>query len=187
MYNLLHWGGSVARFQWVFVIFAAAVLSGGWVYLTRATDGLDDVASPVAGRTAPDFSLLTTDGQDIMLSGLQGQVVVLNFWATWCPPCREEMPALEEVHQAHQDDGLLVLAVDQGEPSERVVDFGRQLGLSFPLLLDPGFVVSDRYRISLMPSTYFIDREGVVRDVVFGGPMNRALLESKIESLLESR
>jgi peroxiredoxin len=173
--------------QWSIIIVVAAVLGGGWTWLSRAPEGLDDVASPVAGRPAPDFTLQSVNGETFSLGELRGQVVLLNFWATWCPPCREEMPTLQAVYDAHRADGLMVLAVDQNEPASLVQDFGRELGLTFPLLLDPGYVVSDEYRISLLPSTFFIDRQGVIRDVVFGGPMNRALIESKIGPLLESR
>lgn len=175
----------MSRFQWTVVIAAVAVLGGGWTWLSRAPEGLEDSASPVAGRPAPDFTLETVDGDSVTLSDLRGQVVVLNFWATWCPPCRAEMPALEEVYTARRDDGLVVLAVDQAEPADLVTDFRDELNLSFPLLLDPGYVVSDEYRINLLPSTFFIDRNGVIRDVVYGGPMNRALIESKIAALLE--
>jgi peroxiredoxin len=172
------------RLQWVGIIIAAAVIGSGWTWLSRAPEGLDDVASPVAGRPAPDFTLQSVDGQTIKLADFRGKVVILNFWATWCPPCRAEMPALEEVYQARRDEGLVVLAIDQNEAPDSVKSFQAELGLTFPLLLDPGYTVSDQYRINLLPSTFFIGRDGVIRDVVFGGPMNRALLESKIESLL---
>lgn len=177
----------MSRLQWMLVIVVVALIGGGWTWLSRAPDGLDDVASPVAGRPAPDFTLQSDDGQTITLSDLRGQVVVLNFWATWCPPCRAEMPALEEVYQARREDGLVVLAVDQAESQSQVSAFREELALTFPLLLDPGYVVSDEYRIRLLPSTFFIDRAGVIRGVVYGGPMNRALIESKVAPLLESR
>jgi len=177
----------VTRLQRIIVIIVVAVLGGGWTWLSRAPDGLDDVASPVAGRAAPDFTLQSAVGQSIALADLRGQVVVLNFWATWCPPCRAEMPALQEVYEARRADGLMVLAVNQNEAPDQVKSFGLELHLAFPLLLDPGYVVSDRYRIGLLPSTFFIDRDGVIRDVVFGGPMNRALIESKVAPLLETR
>jgi len=176
----------VTKLQWIAIILASAVLGGGWIWLSRAPEGLNDVASPVAGRAAPDFTLQSVDGQSVTLSELQGQAVVLNFWATWCPPCREEMPALQEAQDAHRGD-VVVLAVNQSESLELVQAFEQEYALTFPLLLDPGYVVSDRYRVSLLPSTFFIDRRGVIRDIVFGGPMNRASLESKIASLLELR
>ncbi len=169
------------------LIVATAVLSGGWIGLSRAPDGLDDIASPVAGRSAPAFTLQAVDGRSVALGDLRGQVIVLNFWATWCPPCRAEMPALQEVYDARRADGLMVLAVNQDETPSAIRSFGQEFALTFPLLVDTGYVVSHRYRIGLLPSTYFIDRDGVIRDVVFGGPMNRALIESKVAPLLESR
>ncbi|MGH2593871.1 MAG: TlpA family protein disulfide reductase [Anaerolineae bacterium] len=177
----------LTRLQWGIVIVVVAVVGGGWTWLSRAPDGLDNVASPVAGRAAPDFTLQSAVGQSIALADLRGQVVVLNFWATWCPPCRAEMPALQEVYDARRADGLMVLAVDQNESSDLVKPFRDEFSLTFPLLLDPGYVVSHAYRIGLLPSTFFIDRGGVIRDVVFGGPMNRALIESKVAPLLEAR
>jgi len=176
----------VTKTQWIAIILAVAAAGTGWIWLSRAPDGLDDGASPVAGRAAPDFTLQTTAGESITLSDLRGKVVVLNFWATWCPPCRAEMPALQEVYDARRAD-VIVLAVNQNEPPSLVEDFGREQGLTFPLLLDPDYVVNDDYRVSLLPSTFFIDRAGVIRDIVYGGPMNRALIESKIAPLLESR
>jgi peroxiredoxin len=177
----------VNRLQWTVVIIAVALLGSAWTWLSRAPEGLSDVASPVAGRPAPDFTLQTVEGETITLSDLRGQVVVLNFWATWCPPCRAEMPALQEVYDARRADGLMVLAIDQNEPADLVASFRDELNLTFPLLLDPGYAVSDLYRIGLLPTTFFIDRGGVIRDVVLGGPMHRALIESKVASLLESR
>ena len=175
------------QLQWTLVILATALLGGAWTWLSRAPEGLSDVASPVAGRPAPDFTLQTADGNTVTLGDLRGQVVVLNFWATWCPPCRAEMPALQEVYDARRADGLMVLAIDQSEPADLVSSFRDELSLTFPLLLDPGYFVSDRYRIGLLPTTFFVDRGGVIRDVVLGGPMSRALIESKVAPLLESR
>jgi len=177
----------LTRLQWIAIIIGVAVIGGGWTWLSRAPEGLNDVASPVAGRPAPDFTLSASDGRTFTLSELRGQVIILNFWATWCPPCRAEMPALQEMYEARKDDGVIVLAIDQNEDAGLVDAFALEFNLTFPLLLDPGYTVSDRYRINLLPTTFFIGRDGVIRDVVFGGPMNRALIESKIDSLLGAR
>src|SRR3990172_5069800 len=105
-YNLRCAEETLTRLQWIGLIAAAIVIGGGWTWLSRAPEGLSDVASPVAGRPAPDFTLQTVDGEAVTLSDLRGQVVVLNFWATWCPPCRAEMPALQEGYDARRPDGL---------------------------------------------------------------------------------
>ena len=102
--------------------------------------------APLVGSLAPDFELATIDGGRLRLSDLRGRVVLVNFWATWCDPCRVEMPDL----QARADrwpDQLVVLGVDFDEPEEDVRRFGEELGLTFPLLLDPGAEVQELYRV----------------------------------------
>lgn len=175
----------MTKFQWVLLIVVTAVLGSGWIVVTRAQEGIDDVANPVAGRAAPDFSLATSDGTTYNLNDLRGQPVIVNFWATWCPPCLEEMPALQEVYDAYRDEGLIVLAINQDEPADRIDRFAQEHGLTFPLLLDPDYNVTDRYQVGLLPSTFFIDRLGVVHEVIFGGPLTRASLESRVTALLE--
>jgi peroxiredoxin len=169
------------------LIVVTAVVGGGWIVLTRAQQSAGVAAGAVAGLAAPDFSLLTSDGRTITLSDLRGQAVIVNFWATWCPPCLEEMPTLQEVYEAYRDEGLVVLAINQDEPADRVARFAQQHGLTFPLLLDAEFNVTDRYQVGLLPSTFFVDRAGVVYEVIFGGPLTRASLEARVAKLLEQR
>ncbi len=114
------------------------------------------------GSQAPDFDLLTLDGSRLRLSDLRGRVVLLNFWATWCSPCRVEMPDL----QARADrwpERLVVVGVDFDEPEADVRAFRDELGLTFPLALDPGAQVQELYRIVGYPTSIFVDEEGVVR------------------------
>ncbi len=118
--------------------------------------------APVVAAPAPDFELETVDGESIRLSDLRGKVVAVNFWATWCLPCRLEMPAL----QARADtygDRLAVLGVNFEETPAEVKAFRDEVGVRFPLLLDPGAVVQRLYRVVGYPTTYFIDSEGIVR------------------------
>ena len=176
----------MTRPQWMATIIVTALLGAGWTWLSRAPEGFDQIASPVAGRPAPDFTLSAIDGRTYMLSRLRGQVVILNFWATWCPPCKAEMPALQQAYDAHRDQGLIVLALDEGETPAQVAAFGQELALTFPLLLDPNYAVGDAYRVNAYPATFFVDRRGVIREVVYGGPMTRAFIERKIQSLLET-
>ncbi|MGH2605253.1 MAG: TlpA family protein disulfide reductase [Anaerolineales bacterium] len=115
---------------------------------------------PVVGAPAPDFTLAATDGVRYTLSELRGQIVVLNFWATWCTPCRIEMPMLQARYERDRENGLIVLGVNFDEPAADVRLFGQELAISFPLLLDPGAEVQRLYRVRGYPSTFVIDREG---------------------------
>ena len=169
------------------------VLGVMWVGLSRVTgDAADGVTSaggrvalPEKGFAAPDFTLETPDGQTMTLSKLQGQRVLMNFWATWCPPCRAEMPAIQEVYEQYRDQGFIVLAVDLMEIDAQVTTFVDQLALTFPILMDRDGDVSQRYRVRSIPTTYFVDRSGVIQDIIIGGPMPRAVIESKVTALLQ--
>jgi peroxiredoxin len=140
---------------------------------------------PDLGSTAPDFVLDTLDGETVTLSDLRGQVVIINLWATWCVPCREEMPALESAWVDYQERGLVVLAVNQGESAERVRSFVDEQGWTLPVLLDPDEILRSLYQPRGYPTTYFIDRNGVIREIVFGGTLDEAAITQKITPLLE--
>ena len=136
------------------------------------------------GFLAPDFTLEGMDGQPMSLRDLQGKAVILNFWATWCPPCKEEMPALEKIYRDHREDGVVVLGVNQMEARPQVQRFLEEYNLTFPVVLDIRGEVGRLYRVRAYPTTYFIDARGVIRDMVIGGPMSEALLRSKVDALL---
>ncbi len=176
-----------ARLAWLLLLIAGLV----WINATRVRDATllgppgQRPPSPQVGFPAPDFSLSNLDGQSVRLADWRGQPLVLNFWATWCPPCRAEMPALQAAAQAYGDQGVRVLGVNQAEDPNPVVGFMQTLGLDFPVLLDRDAAVSQLYRVRSLPTTFFIDREGVIREIVIGGPMSQALLTSKMESLLK--
>jgi peroxiredoxin len=117
--------------------------------------------SAVAGRPeAPDFTLTDLNGKPHRLSDYKGKVVVVNFWATWCPPCREEMPALDRAAQALGRDGILVLGVASGETKEKVVAFQERLPVGFPLLPDPAGKVMRGWPGEGLPNTFVVDRRG---------------------------
>ena len=121
------------------------------------------------GEPVPDFRLDTPDGGRLQLSDYRGQAVVLNFWATWCVPCRQEMPQLQAVHAEYVDSGVLtVVGVNLQESPSAVTDFGEELSLTFPLALDRDGEVVRRYGLIGLPGTFFIDAEGVLRARVIG-------------------
>jgi len=111
----------------------------------------------------PNFTLTAAQTQkSVSLSDLRGQPVVLNFWATWCGPCRVEMPAFQAAYQANQHQNLSVLAINYGEQREIVLDFGAEMGLTFPLLLDPDGSAQTLFQIRGYPSTMFIASDGTL-------------------------
>ena len=124
--------------------------------------------APEIGAQAPDFALRDLEGNEVRLSDYRGRTVLLTFWATWCGPCRLEMPTFEGRFQELKDDGFTVLGLNYDEPAEDVSAFRDELGLSYPLLLDPGGSVQRLYRIRGYPSSIFVDPQGVVRIVHIG-------------------
>lgn len=170
----------------------AVVLGLGvlWTLLSRvpaaAPTGGAPPPSPREGFSAPNFTLDLLGGEQVTLADLRGKVVMVNLWASWCPPCRAEMPAIESVYRAYRDRGLEVLAVNttyQDSEAEAAA-FVQEFGLTFPVPLDYTGDVSTRYRLRGLPSTYFVDRQGVIRAVVIGGPMAEATIQSMVEELL---
>ena len=142
--------------------------------------------SPVA---APDFVLPRLDGQAVTLGDFRGKSVLLNFWASWCEPCRYEMPFLEEVHQNWQGKGLVLLAVNIAESPQTVEEFMQYFGYSFQVLLDlNGEVASEYNKYNAVgrgiPMTFFIDREGIIRDIKVGAFLDKEELEGRLERII---
>ncbi len=129
------------------------------------------------GRPAPGFVVWTLDGRETRLSDFKGKTVVLNVWATWCGYCRAEMPELESAYQQYRDQGLVVLGVNAQESEERVRQYVSQLGITFPILLDTNGSVSHAYRIQGLPTTFFIDADGVIRGQMVGQLTKETLLK----------
>lgn len=142
--------------------------------------------APREGFAAPDFQLPLLGGGEVALADLRGNVVIVNLWASWCPPCRAEMPALQEVYEAYRDRGLEVLAVNTTyQDSEgAAARFVQEYGLRFPVPLDQTGDVSRSYLLRALPTTFFIDRDGVIRNVVIGGPMSKTTIQTTVEALL---
>jgi peroxiredoxin len=123
---------------------------------------------PREGALAPDFLLPTLEGKAVRLSDLRGKGVVINFWATWCPPCRKEMPQLVAAYQRYRKEGLEVVAVNVGEPEGRVRQFAEEFGMEFTVALDKIGAVARAYSLLGLPTTFFVDRQGVIRMVHAG-------------------
>jgi peroxiredoxin len=119
--------------------------------------------SPLIGRTAPDFALKGLDGKNMRLSEYRGQVVLINFWARWAGPSRDEMPALEQINSTYQRAGLVVLGVSIDEDLPRAREFAGSMRVSYPMLFDSADKTGTKYAIERLPTTYLIDRGGVIR------------------------
>lgn len=142
--------------------------------------------SPREGFPAPDFTLDTLQGEKVTLSGLRGKIVVVNFWASWCLPCRVETPALQKSFEQYKDLDVVILGVNLTNQDlvSDVTAFVEEFDLTYPILLDRDGQVGLLYQISGIPTTFFIDRNGVIRTAVAGGPMSETFIRSKIEALL---
>ena len=133
------------------------------------------------GERAPVFSATTLSGERISLAELQGKLVVLNFWASWCGPCRSEMPALEAAAKRTAGQPIVFLGVNVQEPPETVRAFVAELGLTFPILPDPTGEIARTYQVRALPTTFFIDREGRLREQ-FTGEMNASVIDRRLRS-----
>jgi peroxiredoxin len=143
------------RASGVLALLATALLSATAV---QAAKGL-------IGDSAPDFALRSSLGENLRLSEHRGQVVMLNFWATWCGPCRQEMPLLDEIYSRYQPAGFSLLAINLDNDTADALEMAKSLGVDFPLLFDEDKNVSKLYDIRAMPVTVLIDRDGQVRHV----------------------
>jgi peroxiredoxin len=135
------------------------------VALALVATGAAQAKPPAPGAVAPDFTLRSSTGKNLKLSEYRGQVVMLNFWATWCGPCRQELPRLDRLSEQYRRAGFVLLGVNVDDNPRNAQDLMAQLGVRFPVLFDAAKQVSGRYDIDAMPSTVLIDRGGVVRYV----------------------
>jgi len=125
-------------------------------------------SSGLEGQAAPDFALKSSTGENLRLSEYRGDVVMINFWATWCGPCRQEMPLLDELYTRYERVGFSLLGVNIDDDSRRAMQMIEDLGVSFPVLFDARKEVSELYEVEAMPVTVLVDREGNVRHVHHG-------------------
>ena len=173
----------LSRLQWN-VLIVIILLSGVmWTVASRVTTA--QATRDRARRATPDFTLDTLDGGKFKLADHIGQPVVVNFWATWCLPCRAELPAFEQVYRNNRDKGLVVVGVDVAESSDVVAAYIAEGGLTFPIALDVSGETTELYRIQGMPTTFFVGRDGQIKDMVIGGPLTQAAIESRVAELMK--
>lgn len=145
----------------------------------QATVGLEK------GNLAPDFELRTVDGKAMKLSSLRGKKVIVNFWATWCPPCRLEMPEMEKFYTKNKNEGIEILAVNLTKAEKSRADvpaFIEAYGITFPVLLDENSDVARLYKVSSIPASFIIDTQGVIREKIVG-PMTYDSMEKMVGSI----
>ena len=164
------------------IVAALGLLSIGKV--ANARENLFEAMgmAKVPPKAAPEFTLPTTDGKQVSLRDYRGKVVFLNFWATWCIPCREEMPGLERLHQTYQSQDLVIISIDLKENADQVKTFFQNHGLSFPALLDQSGSVFRDYLVAGMPTTYLIGRDGMLLARGVGG---RDWLRAEAQELIK--
>jgi thiol-disulfide isomerase/thioredoxin len=173
----------LSRTGWNILIAVVLIAGAAWTVASRVS-GLQ--ATRERGRLAtPDIVLPTLDGGTFRLAAEHGKPVVVNFWATWCLPCRAELPAFEQVIKSYQGDDLVIVGVDLAEPPDVVSKYVAELGLTYPIALDEDGEVSALYRIQGLPTTLFVGRDGTIRDVVVGGPLTKAAIESQVADLIK--
>jgi len=161
------------------MIFLAVLLVGAF---TIGSQILSKEPVPRVGNTAPDFSLLGMDGKTHKLSDYPNHVVLINFWGSFCPPCRNEMPAIEAQYNQWKGKGLVVLGINLGEADVTVQGFVGQYGLTFPILYDPNLQIRNKYRVTQYPTTFFIKNGKITKMQI--GQMQELFLESTIQSLM---
>ncbi|MCL4298165.1 MAG: TlpA family protein disulfide reductase [Anaerolineae bacterium] len=180
-----------ARWFWLALIGLVIVFGGLWIAYSSSL--LNNLASqgenvtlepaPVVGHPAPDFALPTLDGETVRLSDFKGKPVLVNFWATWCGPCRSEFPDFQKAAVDNADE-LVIIGINNTttDQKELVPGFLEEFGVTFPIVLDETGETAKAYNILGLPTSIFIDRNGNVNEI-FTGPVNKAYIEAKLSEM----
>jgi cytochrome c biogenesis protein CcmG, thiol:disulfide interchange protein DsbE len=173
---------------WTLFSIAILVVSAAWIAFSAPAPGAitnGQIPAPRQGFLAPDFTLPDAQGNPVQLSALRGKPVLLNFWASWCPPCKEEMPAIQRVHSDYPNLVILAVNTTYQDNEADALAFLQQGGLTFPVVFDRRGESTRLYETRALPTTFFIDRDGIIQEVVVGGPMSEALLRAQADRLLQ--
>ncbi|WP_419151463.1 TlpA family protein disulfide reductase [Aeribacillus alveayuensis] len=166
----------------ILAIIFLLILAGVAIWQTIASK--DVKVGLEKGDKAPDFELLTLNGETKKISDFQGKKVILNFWATWCPPCKEEMPEMQKLYEDYSDE-IEIVAVNftaSESNQEKVKQFIENNGFTFPILLDPKNKANSGYEVLTYPTTYFLNEDGIIQDKVVG-QMTKQYLMEKIDDM----
>ncbi|MGB5177839.1 MAG: TlpA disulfide reductase family protein [Gammaproteobacteria bacterium] len=166
------------------MVMCFALLASSTASAESDTPGLGYHFAPLSPLVAaPDFTLKDMDGESFALHDFRGKVVLINFWATWCPPCRKEMPALEALYKKLGDESFAVLAVNQWEDPDHVFAYTGELNVfpTFPILFDPESAISEDYGVKGLPTSFLIDKKGRLAYRAVGG---RAFDHAEVEKLI---
>ncbi len=155
-----------------------------WMETAAPAPDTDSVIPVPVSYDAPELTLENLAGESVALRDFRGQVVLVNMWATWCPPCKAEMPDLQAYYTAHQPEGFVLLSINDGDSAAEVRDFVSDYGLTFPVLLDPHSLSEKAFKTISLPSSYVIDRDGTVR-LAWKGAISREVLEDYVTPLIE--
>ena len=170
----------------IFFGFGLILIIGSAYFILRDSSSQTDFSTtPVkVNYDAPELTLTDIQGVSHSLAEYQGQVVLVNLWATWCPPCKEEMPALESFYNKHKEQGFVVVGINDGDPTKDVLQFVKDYNLTFPVWLDPTYIATEQAFKSLnLPTSFVIDRNGVVQLQWVGG-ISRKMLDQHVIPLI---
>lgn len=173
--------------RWFVAAVLILVIGATWTYASRVPleqQPRNLPPQPAVGHPAPNFTLTTLAGEHFVLEQQRGRPLVLNFWATWCGPCQNELPALQAAAERY-DGSVQIIGVDQAESAATVQEFVDRMGLTFPIPMDVEQDVAQRYNVKGLPTTFFIDSAGIIRHL-WMGEMNSITLAEGIAKVMES-
>jgi thiol-disulfide isomerase/thioredoxin len=176
---------------YLMILGTALILAGvGAFFLFSGLNGNANAKSPLStipaevNYQAPELSLNNLRGEPVSLAALRGRVVLVNLWATWCPPCKQEMPTLQAYYDAHRDQGFVIVAINDGDPEPDVKQFVQDYRLSFPVWLDPEYVATEQaFKTPNLPSSFVIDRDGIIK-LRWVGEITSAMLEKYVTPII---